>query len=637
MRLLLSCLLLCSAAGLRAQKALYNGLLEQYRFEDTTFFKSAEDLIKQDLEQKKGGDSLKALLARAQLYTTRSQNEEAINDYYTALSIAKKSGKADGLFWCYYKLGTFYHLNHASASATINYFYLARAQYQGSRRTKVYQTLLRRIGYIELTSENPQLAEVTYKEVLALANPSENKIELLPIYNNLASIYIDTKKLELAKCYLDTTLQLSLLGSDSSAIARCYVNLGNLYKALKNYSLAKNNYSIALGIQQRNRKISALMETHTYLGITHLNTGQYSTAKQLLLKAKSYADTTRNGQALNIIILPELAECYAALGQHKEAYNALKQLELIKKAKNTAAEKEKIKQYSAEFNFEKKLIEDSLRFSKQSLEAQFENRQQLALKEQQYRQNVWLLVLGLLATLTIGYIIVINQRQKAKLRLKISETKALQAQMNPHFIFNSLNSVLEFVSKSRTEDAINYLTRFSRLIRMVLEHSGRKTVLLSEEIEMLKHYVALENVRTENPFEFIIDISSTIDTSIIEIPTMLLQPFIENSIIHGIMNKNKLSEESGVDYKGILILRLSEEDGFLNCVIEDNGIGIEQARAIKEGKIMKHQSMGLQITKHRLNLMHEKDSRITYFDLKDEVGQSKGTRVEIIIPLKETY
>jgi len=615
----------------------YQGLIESYKLEDTSFFSKTQSDIETTIQLKDEKNKILSHLALAQIYTSRKQFENAGKFYISALTSARHLGDRGLLFWCYYKTGWFYQLQRVSESKTVRYFYLAKQNYEGPDSTKVYQTLLRRIAYIELITENYALAEASYKAILRLPGFGQSTEEEIVVYNNLGNTQIALKKFEIAKRYLDTTLNLSLKSNDSVAIARCYVNFGNMYFEQKKYQEALQCYLYSNAIRTRLNILPAIKECDVNLGKVYHSIGQFSKARQYLESAMHYADTVKEGYALNLMLLPVLSECYAKIGEPTLAYQSLKKLEDLKAQTQRDLEKEKTRQLNADYTFEKKLVEDSLKFSKQALEAKFEAQNQLALKDQQHKQNIILLAVFILTLAIIGAVLFVNQKQKNQLKLKISETKALQAQMNPHFIFNSLNSVLEFVSKSRTEDAINYLTRFSRLIRMVLEHSGRKTVLLSEEIEMLKHYVALENVRTENPFEFIIDISPTIDTSIIEIPTMLLQPFIENSIIHGIMNKNKLSEESGVDYKGVLVMKLSEEDGFLNCVIEDNGIGIEQARAIKEGKIIKHQSMGLQITKHRLNLMHEKDSRITYFDLKDEGGQSKGTRVEIVIPLKETY
>ncbi len=230
-----------------------------------------------------------------------------------------------------------------------------------------------------------------------------------------------------------------------------------------------------------------------------------------------------------------------------------------------------------------------------------------------------------------------KEKQQLLLQVKDSEIKALKSQMNPHFIFNSLNSVLEFISKSEMDEAIKYLTKFSRLIRLVLEFSNRKRILLSEEIELLRLYVDLENIRSENGFNFELNLTEDIDPRNYEIHSMLLQPFIENSIIHGIQNKVKIAEREKSPYKGKLSVSFSTEGSFLKCIIEDNGIGREKAMEIKENKSFNHISLGMRITQDRLDLLSESACKIAYFDLKDKNGIATGTRVEILIPLFENF
>jgi LytS/YehU family sensor histidine kinase len=230
-----------------------------------------------------------------------------------------------------------------------------------------------------------------------------------------------------------------------------------------------------------------------------------------------------------------------------------------------------------------------------------------------------------------------KEKQNLILRVKNSEIKALQSQMNPHFIFNSLNSVLEFISRSEKDEAIKYLTKFSRLIRLVLEFSNRRTIFLSEELELLDLYVGLENIRSENGFIFRLDIDKDIDTKNYEIHSMLLQPFIENSIIHGIQNKVKISEQEKKEYKGELILSIHKEGDFIKCIIIDNGIGRERAQEIINNKFFNHLSLGMRITKDRLNLISRSPFKVKYTDLKDETNTPSGTRVEILIPLIENF
>ena len=205
------------------------------------------------------------------------------------------------------------------------------------------------------------------------------------------------------------------------------------------------------------------------------------------------------------------------------------------------------------------------------------------------------------------------------------EMQALRAQMNPHFIFNSLSSINHFILKNESKTASSYLTRFSRLIRMVLINSQKSLISLQDELEMLSIYLEMERLRFKNSFNYGITFINKIDTDNIKIPPLLLQPFCENAVWHGLMNK---------DGEGRLEIELSMENNTLNCIITDNGVGRKRAGEIKSKSAEKEKSMGLKITADRLSLLNAEKGMSTYYtieDLKDEQGSPTGTRVHIRI------
>jgi len=212
------------------------------------------------------------------------------------------------------------------------------------------------------------------------------------------------------------------------------------------------------------------------------------------------------------------------------------------------------------------------------------------------------------------------QKQSADL-----EMQALRAQMNPHFIFNSLSSINHFILKNESKTASSYLTRFSRLIRMVLINSQRSLVTLQDELQMLELYLEMERLRFKDSFDYSVTFLNTIDSDNIFIPPLLLQPFCENAIWHGLMHK---------EGQGKLHVELSMENNVLNCTITDNGIGREKAEEMKSKSAEKEKSMGLRITQGRLNLLNqEKEIHTSYNieDLKDAHGSASGTRVNLKI------
>ncbi|HFB99681.1 MAG TPA: hypothetical protein ENJ53_02640 [Phaeodactylibacter sp.] len=247
------------------------------------------------------------------------------------------------------------------------------------------------------------------------------------------------------------------------------------------------------------------------------------------------------------------------------------------------------------------------------------------------------LVIGLLSLLGLSFLgffyyrnLVEKRRQKKEkqyqTQLREVQDAALRSQMNPHFLFNSLNSIRYFIVTKDNEKATEYLTKFSRLIRMILENSKKKLVSLEEELQMLKLYVNMEQIRFENKFDYEVKMPSEINPSGIMIPPMLIQPFIENAILHGINPK---------DGRGKITLSFKKEMPFLIISIEDDGIGRANAKALKQDSVFKKESLGLSITQSRLDLADSKSyqAKLEIIDLCNDEKEAVGTRVLIWLPV----
>ncbi|MEZ5083338.1 MAG: two-component regulator propeller domain-containing protein, partial [Bacteroidales bacterium] len=216
------------------------------------------------------------------------------------------------------------------------------------------------------------------------------------------------------------------------------------------------------------------------------------------------------------------------------------------------------------------------------------------------------------------------ERQKFEL-----EQKALRLQMNPHFIFNSLNSIQSYILSHNAEMAVTYLGKFSQLMRLILTNSGNKFIPLKEELTSLKHYLDLEKLRFDNKFDYEINVDKNIDDEFIEIPPMIVQPYVENAIIHGILYK------SG---KGLITIDFEPGEKFIRCVISDNGIGREKSREMMEQAGIQRKSSGMYITKARLEMLNQELNEqfvVKVTDLKDEEGNPTGTKVELNIQFDE--
>lgn len=208
------------------------------------------------------------------------------------------------------------------------------------------------------------------------------------------------------------------------------------------------------------------------------------------------------------------------------------------------------------------------------------------------------------------------------------EMKALRAQMNPHFIFNSLNSINKYILKSDHITASRYLTRFAKLIRLILDNSDSKEVALSDELEALNLYIEMESMRFTNKFSYSIVVDENVSTDTLQVPPLIIQPYVENAIWHGLLHK--------VSDGKLLISVKKTNENMLQCIIEDNGVGRNKAMELKSKSANSNKSLGMKLIEERINILNQNTSlngRIEIIDLYDALGQGAGTKVIITIPI----
>lgn len=221
------------------------------------------------------------------------------------------------------------------------------------------------------------------------------------------------------------------------------------------------------------------------------------------------------------------------------------------------------------------------------------------------------------------------QQQKTEL-----EMQALRAQMNPHFIFNSLNSINMFILENNKLQASEYLSKFSRLVRLILQNSQEAYIPLEKELEALRLYLELESLRFENKFEYKIAVDSDIDTTVLKVPPLIIQPYAENAIWHGLMHLP--DRHAGKKEKGHLEIELYGGEDILFCRITDDGIGRKHAAALKSKSSLAHKSMGMRITADRIAMTQQTSRLDAYINIRDLVladGSDGGTEVLLKIPV----
>lgn len=363
---------------------------------------------------------------------------------------------------------------------------------------------------------------------------------------------------------------------------------------------------------------------------------------------------------------------YEALGQPQKAIKIAKEVKgegfaiyecnrLISKAfKRMGRDKEALEYFesyqktldSIRLNNERtKLAEFQLGFETEKLksekaEAEIKVRQA---ENRNHRNRLFFIAAALIALLIslIAVFYTSREKQKKKTELALvelnasqkqlalekqyrdSELKALKSQMNPHFIFNVLNSIQEYIVLNNKVQASDYLAMFSHLIRSYLDQSGKKSISLQEETETLNRYLQLEALRFGEDFSMQMEIDVTLDLEIIKIPPMIIQPYVENGIRHGLFNK------TGAKLLGVLIEK--EGENMLKCVIQDNGIGRESAAKIKASKPTMHKSFALGATQSRIELYNQQSKSkisIEVTDLYDKENNATGTKIDLLIPIQ---
>ncbi|MEZ5038801.1 MAG: histidine kinase [Saprospiraceae bacterium] len=249
---------------------------------------------------------------------------------------------------------------------------------------------------------------------------------------------------------------------------------------------------------------------------------------------------------------------------------------------------------------------------------ELEAKSSLKVRNQRLASGVGFIVAGLL------FILLLQRQQQKRLKAKM---EALRAQINPHFISNSLNAIESLVNLDKKEAAAKYLIHFSRLSRRILNSSREGSASLAEELETLKHFLALEQLRFRDKLQYEIHISDDIDPEQVEIPAMILQPYAENAIWHGIKPKME---------KGLLKIEARREGKYIQIIIEDDGVGRAKSAAMKASSVLQQKSVGMKINQERLHVMgRAKGAKVEIIDLFDENGQANGTKVVLKIPFKQ--
>ncbi|WP_083702074.1 tetratricopeptide repeat protein [Mangrovimonas sp. DI 80] len=435
------------------------------------------------------------------------------------------------------------------------------------------------IGYANEAKGLLDEALIDYKTSLEYNNQINSDIGRVICNNSIAQIYIKQGKPQEAKEIIEDALKMALMEGDQLYIASSYINLGWAQNELGLHNEAENNLKTALDIGTKYGLKGSKVEANKHLSELYQKLGNYKAA---LEKYKDYIAeeetilNERNLQYVNDIIIQYESEI---------KNNQIRVL---------ASENELVKS---------KLLRNQKIF--------------------------WYSLIALI--LIAGGIITVNRHRQLKQEKQILtlEQDMLRSQMNPHFIFNSLNSIKLYIINNEKENAVYYLNKFSKLIRKILIASTEKEISLEDELDTMKLYMNIENIRFSNEIDFKVKIDDNINTANVKLPSLILQPFLENALWHGLSSKK--------EDKKIVLHASKTTDDYVTISIKDNGIGRIESEKINKNKLLKRKSVGIALTKARLSNFYKTYTspyKIEVEDLYDTNHKPTGTKVIIHIPTR---
>jgi tetratricopeptide (TPR) repeat protein len=423
----------------------------------------------------------------------------------------------------------------------------------------------------------------SYSASLKIKNELGNKHEIATTLNNIGIVYLDKKQYDKALDYHFQALEIFKEMEDLYSFANTSNSIADIYLELNQPDMAFPYIQDGLNTANEIDAKRLMLDSYRFLSKYYLSKNNFRAANEAQANLLDLKDTIYN---------TDMAEKVAEMQTRYETEKKQKEIGMLKKdmeIKNLELQKQKNQKISFAVIAGLVMISGFLVFSRKQL------------KQKHFRTEL----------------------EKKNLE---TEQKLLRTQMNPHFIFNSLNSIQGYISANNSFLAMSYLSKFAKLMRYILENSRKSMVSLEEEINTLQLNMELERIRFKEHFDFKIDLEPDIIPERTFLPPMLLQPYVENAMKHGLRNKPE---------KGLLEIFFKKENNFLNCIIRDNGIGREKAAELNQTNKTTHKSVGMQLTSERLtalNKQYKSSFSAMINDLKDAEGKALGTEVVLNIP-----
>lgn len=605
-------------------------LLEQIDYAKRIFTDSTskatgivENVLYTSLKQKKKLEEGVAYKTLGEFNQVLSSFELALYNYDKALPILKKLNRVN-LLEQLYQSSAICHYNLKNFQEAINNYETANqiASSKGNTFIEVKNRL--EIGNLHVLKREYNDAQKQYVFCESISKDKGYKTQLVKAKIGLGEVYLALKKYNQAEVKLKEASKLAE-SIENDALANQAFDL--LAKVEEKQNHTEDNIAYqqkAYSFNQSRGNLDDALRNSSNMANTLLEQNRTTEAMEVLKNNTELAKQTSDVKVKKDFY-KALSTLYEKQGKKEEAEIVNKQYKILEDSlKQTTKNKELALQNKTEMlsNAQNRLLlmeKDKALNQKEILLL----RQQQILQESTIKKQeiiTYSLAIGLFVILILSFFIYKNNKEKQTSN-QLLVLKSLRNQMNPHFIFNSLNSVNSFIAKQDERSANKYLAEFSKLMREVLEYSQEDFIPLAKEVEILKLYLNLEHFRFKNDFDFTFHVDKNINLDDYQIPPMLLQPFVENAIWHGLRYKED---------KGNLAVSFIQKMNCVEVVIKDDGIGREKSKLVKTQNQKKMKSTGLKNVESRLEIIKnvfKKDLEITIDDLNKQTKE--GTLVTI--------
>ena len=547
---------------------------------------------------------------------------EALHNYSESLAIREKIGDRKGIGASHNNMALIYSDMGNYAEALKSHYASLKIDEEIGDKQAIGLSY-NNIGNVNEALEEYEEAIKNFEKAVALGKEAGDKLGMANAYNNIGIVRKKQGRYEEAlKNYL-LALELRKEVGYPKGIFESYNNIGILYYNIGNYSEALKNHDQSFAIASKAGHELGMANSRLNASLVYLKQKQFARAEPILKNALRYYQSIHYKQ--NIVeAYQALTTLYSDQKDYKRAMDYFRLYVAQKDSMVNDNAKRELLQSAMKYEYEKK--EAVARVEQEKKDA-IRNEE---LEKRATQVKLYIALCILIAILFAAVFLQMRSRRKTeKLQMENSmmelEQKALRLQMNPHFIFNALNSIQGFIAENNASAARRYLSKFARLMRLIMENSARKTVSLQDEIDVLSNYLDLTALRFPDKFSFRISVEEGIDTSACEIPPMLLQPFVENAVLHGL---------AAIESDGQIGISFQKKQEMIVCTIEDNGQGRQKAM---ESKQHAHKSTGMLVTEERLRAFGEQNevkTTLEIIDLFDTFGNACGTRVVLGIPMQ---